>query len=320
MPEFYSVPNKHDILENHKRIQSFIHETPVHTSQEIDRIAGCEVFMKCENFQKTGSFKFRGAITACLHLNDFEKSKGVATHSSGNHGQALAKAAQILGINAYIVMPENAPKVKVQAVKSYGAEVIFCAPTLSAREDTLAQVLQKNQATEIHPYNNYSVILGQASCAKELIEQTQNLDFIVPPVGGGGLCSGSILSAKYFTESIKVVGAEPQQADDAFQSWKSGKLIPQTNPDTIADGLRTSLGDKTFPIINEGIERIFTVREETIVKALQLIWERMKIVIEPSCAVPLATVLEHPDYFENKRVGLILTGGNVDVKVIADLF
>lgn len=320
MPEFYRIPDKQDILENHERIQSFIHETPVLTSQVINEIAGCEIFMKCENFQKTGSFKFRGAITACLHLNNDEKLQGVATHSSGNHGQALAKAAQILGLDAYIVMPENAPKVKVQAVKSYGAEVIFCAPTLAAREETLAQVMQTKQATEIHPYNNYSVILGQASCAKELIEQTDALDFIVPPIGGGGLCSGTVLSAKFFSQDIKVVGSEPQQADDAFQSWKSGKLIPQSNPDTIADGLRTSLGVKTFPIITDGVEQIYTVQEETILKALKLIWERMKIVIEPSCAVPLAAALENRDYFYGKKAGLILTGGNVDVKMISGLF
>ena len=320
MPEFASVPNKLDIEENHKRIVKYIHETPVLTSSAINQIAGCNLFMKCENFQKSGSFKFRGAITACLLLNDEEKLKGVATHSSGNHGQALAKAAQLLGLKAYIVMPENAPKVKVAAVREYGAAVIFCAPTLVDREHTLQQTIEKTGAMAIHPYNFYSVILGQATCAKELIEKTPDLDVVVSPIGGGGLCSGTILSNNFFSKNSTVVGAEPQQADDAYQSWKAKKLIPQTNPTTIADGLRTSLGDKTFPIILEGIEHIFTVQEKTIVRALQLVWERMKIVIEPSCAVPLAAVLENREYFKNKKVGLILTGGNVDVKVVADLF
>ncbi len=320
MPEFQQIPNKTDIENNHQRIRPYLHTTPVLTSEIINKTVGAELFFKCENFQKSGSFKFRGAITAGLLLNNSEKKRGVATHSSGNHGQALAKAAHILGIKAYIVMPENAPKVKVAAVKEYGAEVIFCPPTLTDRETTLEKTVDKTGATIVHPYNNYSVILGQSTCAKEFLQQTKTLDYILPPIGGGGLCSGTLLAAKNFSSQTMVVGTEPKNADDAYQSWKTNQLVPQTNPNTIADGLRTSLGDKTFPIIQSNIHQILTVEEESIQKALKLIWERMKLVVEPSSAVPLAAVIENPAQFKNKKVGLILTGGNVDVKTVASYF
>ena len=271
------------------------------------------MFFKCENFQKVGAFKFRGAANMILTLDPEERSKGVATHSSGNHGQALALAARMQGITAYVVMPENAPTVKQAAVRGYQAQVINCKPTLAAREATVDEVIRKYGATLVHPYNDYRIIGGQATSAKELIEDTKDLDCIVCPVGGGGLLSGTALSARYFGQEIEVYGAEPQGADDAFQSIRAGRIIPSTNPNTIADGLLTSLGDKTFPIIKEFVKDILIVNDQEIIAAMKLLWERMKIVVEPSAAVPLAAVLKNEMLFENKRVGIILSGGNVDL-------
>lgn len=309
-----AAPNKNDIESAHERIRAFIHRTPVLTSEILNQKAGCKLYFKCENFQKVGAFKYRGATNAVQSLTANQKEKGVATHSSGNHGQALAKAAQIAGTKAYIVMPKNAPQVKVDAVKSYGGEVIFCEPTLEARETTLQKVVDEKVATFIHPYNNYEVIAGQASCAKELIEDQPNLDIIVAPVGGGGLLSGTLLAAEIYSPNIEVWAAEPENVNDAMHSLKKGEIVPAPTTPTIADGLKTSLGDKTFPIIKEHVYGILTVKEEEIIDAMKLIWQYLKIIIEPSCAVPLAAILKNPVVFSDKMVGVILTGGNVDLE------
>lgn len=256
----------------------------------------------------------RGAANAVLSLTENERTKGVATHSSGNHGQALAKAAQSVGADAFIVMPKTAPKVKKKAVAGYGAEIIMCEPTLQAREDTLNEVVKRTGATFIHPYNDERVICGQGTAAMELIEDTEALDIVMAPVGGGGLLSGTAISTRAMLPHASVIAAEPQGADDAYRSLQAGHIIPSENPDTIADGLLTSLGSKTFPIIQKLVSEIITVTDEEITAAMRLIWERMKIIIEPSCAVPLAAVLKRPDQFVGKRVGIILTGGNVDLE------
>jgi threonine dehydratase len=311
---------KQSIEEAHDRIKPYIHNTPVLTSQSLNEIAGCEVFFKCENFQKVGAFKARGAMNAVLSLTEGERAKGIATHSSGNHAQAIARAGKIMGINAYIVMPRTAPAIKKQGVLSYGGEVFECEPTLAARESTLAEVIKKTGAIEIHPFNNYTVIEGQATTTKELLEQIHQLDFVIAPVGGGGLLSGTALAAKFFSPSTVVIAAEPALADDAFRSLQSGSIQPASPPTSIADGLLTSLGDKTFPIIKENVKEVITVTDEEIIAAMKLLWERLKIIIEPSCAVPFAALLKRKDQFNNKRVGIILTGGNVDLNKIAKLF
>lgn len=306
-------PTAQEIIDAHERILPYIHYSPVLSSESLNELSGCEIFFKCENFQKVGAFKMRGAANAVALLSEEEKKRGVATHSSGNHAQALARAAKAYGIPAYIVMPETSPQVKVAAVKGYGAEVTFCAPNLQARESTLEAVVAKTGATFIHPYNDYRVITGQATCAKELLEQTDGLDVVMAPIGGGGLMSGTLLSCHYFAPNTQVIGAEPAGADDAYRSWQAGQLIPSENPKTIADGLLTSLGDKTFPIIQSHIKDIITVTEEEIIAAMRLIYERMKIVIEPSCSVPFAALLQQKEKFKGKKVGIILTGGNVDL-------
>ena len=290
-----------------------IHRTPVLTCRSIDEMAGAQLFFKCENFQKVGAFKMRGAGSAALRLSDEEKERGLATHSSGNHAQAVALSARLLGIPAYIVMPDTSPAIKKAATEGYGAEVILCENTLAARESTLEKVVARTGATFIHPYNDYNVIAGQATAAKELLEDTEALDCIIAPVGGGGLMSGTALSARYFSPGTLAYGSEPKAVDDAYRSFKSGTLQENTTIDTIADGLRTNLGEKTFDIIQRELEDVFTVSEEAIIAAMRLVWERMKIVIEPSCAVPLAAVLANRPVFEGKKVGVILTGGNVDL-------
>ena len=306
-------PRKEEILESAKRIQPYIHHTPVLTSRAIDEIAGAKIFFKCENLQKAGAFKSRGALNAVFSINQLDINQGVATHSSGNHAAALARAAQLKNIPAYIVMPENSSKVKVAAVKTYGGQITFCIPTLEAREEKLNEVLNETNAFEIHPYNNYAVITGQATAALELIEDISDLDTIIAPVGGGGLLSGTALSAHYFSPSIKVIAAEPSGADDAYQSFYQKKFIPSVNPDTIADGLRTSLGSLTFPIIQRLVSDILTVNDQDTIEAMKLVWERMKIIIEPSSAVALAIVLKHKQRFDGQRIGIIISGGNVDL-------
>lgn len=307
------LPDSSDIQKVRDILSPYIHRTPVHTSQLLNGICGCKLFFKCENFQKGGAFKFRGATHAVMTLNEEGAKRGVATHSSGNHAQALSLAARLRGIPAHIVMPQNAPKVKVEAVKSYGGQITFCQPTLPDREATLAKVIKATGALEIHPYNDYRIIAGQATAAAELFEDVPKLDCLIAPVGGGGLLSGCTLSSKYFSETTKVYGAEPEMANDAWQSFKNKKLIPVGNAFTIADGLRTSLGSRTFPIIINGVTDILCVSEESIVQSMLLIWERMKLLVEPSAAVPLAAVIEHPGIFENKTCGLILSGGNTDL-------
>jgi len=306
-------PVKEDILKAAERIQPYIHRTPVLTCNAINSIAGASIFFKCENFQKAGAFKSRGAVNAVFSYDPYDIKQGVATHSSGNHAAALARAAQLKHIPAFIVMPENSSKVKIAAVKSYGGRITFCQQTLAAREEKLNEVLNETNAFEIHPYNNYAIIAGQATATLELIEDQPGLDTIIAPVGGGGLLSGTALAAHYFAPSIKVIAAEPAGADDAYQSFYQKKLIPSVNPDTIADGLRTSLGSLTFPVIRRLVNDIVTVNDQVTIEAMKLVWERMKIIIEPSSAVALAVVLKHKHRFEGQRIGIIISGGNVDL-------
>jgi len=315
------IPDLPTIQQAHARVEAYIHRTPVLTSRSLDGLTGARVFFKCENFQKAGAFKFRGATNSVFSLTGDEIKKGVCTHSSGNHAQALALAAQLRGTRAYIVMPTTSSKVKVSAVRNYGGIITFCLPTLASREETLRQVQADTGAVEIHPYNDYRTIAGQATAAKELLEDAGPLDVILTPVGGGGLLSGTALITHYLSPETKVLAAEPEQANDAYLSFTTKKFVPSVNPHTIADGLLTSLGTLTFPIILEHVHRIITVSEESIVKAMKLIWERMKIIIEPSSAVPVAALLDNglanpsPVFdFKGKRVGVILSGGNVDLE------
>jgi threonine dehydratase len=306
-------PTLSDIESAAARIAPWAHRTPVLTSSAIDEIAGCRLFFKCENFQKVGAFKFRGASNAVLSLGDEEAARGVATHSSGNHAQALALAARLRGIPAHIVMPSNAPAIKKTAVAGYGARIVFCEPTLAARESTLDAVVRETGAAVVHPYNDLRVITGQATAARELIEDVPDLDILMTPVGGGGLLSGSALSAHYLSPRTAVIATEPEGADDAQRSFRAGHIIPSENPHTIADGLLTSLGDRTFAIIQEHVRDIVTVPDDAIIRAMRLVWERMKIIIEPSAAVPLAAVLEQRLESDGKRIGIILSGGNLDL-------
>jgi threonine dehydratase len=307
------IPDLRTIETAAARIRPYIHRTPVLTSRSIDQMIGATVYFKCENLQKAGAFKSRGACNAVFSLSEDDLVKGVATHSSGNHAQALARAALIRGCKAYIVMPETAARVKIEAVKGYGGVIFFCKPTLASREETLLDVVNRTGATEIHPYNDYRVIAGQATAARELFEETGPLDVIMAPVGGGGLLSGTALATSYLSPSTKVIAAEPAHADDAFRSFTTRTLVPSVNPQTIADGLLTSLGPLTFPIILDHVHRIITVSEETIIQAMLLTWERMKIIIEPSSAVPMAALMENQDDFRGKRIGIIISGGNVSL-------
>lgn len=306
-------PSLSDIRAAHDRIQPFIHRTPILTSTAINQISGCEIFFKCENFQKVGAFKARGAANAVMKLSLADRAKGVATHSSGNHAAALARAASVAGIPSYIVMPSNAPEIKKKAVKSYGGEIIECEPNLKARETTLESVVKKTGATFIPPYDYIDVIEGQATCALEMLEDQQDLDILMAPVGGGGLLGGTALTTHYLKPSIQVIAGEPAGADDAFRSFHAGKIIPQTGPNTIADGLLTSLGTLNFELIQRHVSDILLATDPEIIEAMRLIYERMKIIIEPSCAVPLAALLANPSRFAGKKVGIILTGGNVDL-------
>ncbi|MBC8110597.1 MAG: pyridoxal-phosphate dependent enzyme [Verrucomicrobia bacterium] len=307
------------ISQAHQRIQHYIHRTPVLTSQTLNDLTGAEIFFKCENFQKVGAFKIRGGMNAVLSLPEEKRKNGIATHSSGNHAQAIALAAKTVGVKAYIVMPDNSPKVKVAAVAGYGAEITFCQANQQARESTLQAIVERTGAEFIHPYNNYQVIAGQATCAKELIEDVTDLQVLIAPVGGGGLLAGTALSAHFFADNLQVFAGEPEGAADAVLSFKSGKVEKAPFVNTIADGLLTTLGDKTLPIIQHHVTDIFTVSDEEILAAMRLIWERMKIIIEPSCAVPLAALLKNKTQFAGKRIGIILSGGNVDLEKIAVL-
>jgi threonine dehydratase len=308
-------PTLADIRDAHARIQPYIHRTPVMTSARLDREAGAKVFFKCENFQKAGAFKARGACNAVFSLSDAEAHQGVATHSSGNHAAALARAAALRGIAAHIVMPSNSPKPKQAAVAGYGGQIVLCEPTLEARERTCQTVIETTGATLIHPYNDYRIVAGQGTAAIELLEDVPDLDVVIAPVGGGGLLSGTAIAVKSLRPAARVIGAEPLQASDAAASLKAGQIV--TKPvNTIADGLRTMLGDRTFPILRQHVDDIATATEDGIVAAMRAIWESMKIIVEPSGAVPFAAVREHPGLFAGKRVGVVLSGGNVDLDTL----
>lgn len=310
---FHNYPTAEEILQAAARIRPYVNRTPVITSSTLNRMMGTELFFKCENLQKVGAFKARGATNAVFSLEESQTIHGVATHSSGNHAQALSWAASLRNLPAFIVMPENSSPVKINAVKDYGGIITFCKPTLAAREETLNEVITATGAVEIHPYNDLRIIAGQATAAAELLEDIQDLDILLTPVGGGGLLSGTALSAHYFSPKTKVIAAEPEQANDAWQSFTQKKFIPSLHPDTIADGLRTSLGTLTFPIILEHVDSIVTVTEGSIVRAMRLVWERMKILVETSSAVPVAALMDNKIEVKGKKVGVILSGGNVDL-------
>lgn len=308
------MPCFEDILTAARRIQPYAHKTPVLTSHTLNDKLNCKIYFKCENFQKVGAFKFRGACNTVFSIPEDQLNHGFATHSSGNHAQALALAAKLRQAPAYIVMPENAPEVKKKAVADYGAEIIYCAPTLHARETTLAAVVKRTGATFVHPYNNASVIAGQGTAALELIAEMPQADMILAPVGGGGLLSGTALAVKTASPNTKVMGIEPAGADDAKRSFLAGHIIPSKNPSTIADGLLTSLSELTFSIIQKHVTDIITVSENEISAAMRFVWERMKIIIEPSSAVPVAAVLFQKIDVRNKHIGIIISGGNVDLE------
>lgn len=309
-------PDKQSVISAAERIKPYLHRTPVLSSSAINRMFNCNIRFKCENFQKAGAFKSRGATNALLQLSQDDLTNGVATHSSGNHAAALSLAAKRLGTRAFIVMPENSNKLKIKAVEEYGGVITFCKPTLTARESTLAAVIRETGAVEIHPYNDYRIIAGQATACMELIEELPDLEVVMAPVGGGGLLSGTALAAGFFGQKVRVIGAEPAGADDAYRSFYGGIFVPSENPQTIADGLLTSLGSLTYPIIQQHVHQIVTVSEEAIREAMKLIWERMKIIVEPSSAVPLAAILEKKVQVEGAEIGIILSGGNVDLSAL----
>ncbi len=311
MPAALDDVTYQDVHKAAKRIEGRVHRTPVLTSERLNEIAGSELFFKCENLQKAGAFKARGAVNAVFTLTDEQAAKGVATHSSGNHGAALARAAQLRGVPAYIVVPENAKAVKKAAIESYGGKVIECTATLKAREETLEKVCQETGAYFVHPYDQTEIIAGQGTATLELVDQVEGLDAIVTPVGGGGLLAGSALVAEQ--HQIDVYGAEPTGADDAYRSFKSGVRVTEHVPDTICDGLLTTVGERNFGVILHKVNDILLASDEEVVGAMELIWSRMKIVVEASSAVGLAVVLNHREVFKKKRVGVVLTGGNVDL-------
>ncbi|MEM0941002.1 MAG: threonine/serine dehydratase [Bacteroidota bacterium] len=308
-----SIPTFSDIKRSHQRISKYIYETPVMTSANLDELAGCHLFFKCENFQKVGSFKMRGASNKIFAYRPEERTNGFACHSSGNHGQAVAFAAKLAETKAYVVMPKNSTKAKMDAVKDYGAEIVLCEPTENSRIKTCEKIIEDTGATLIHPFDDYSIIAGQATAAKELIEQTEDLDAIITPVGGGGLAAGTALISHYIDPPLEVFLGEPEEVSDTCKSLKAGKIIPNETSNTIADGLKTTIGERNFDILKIHSDGCFTVSEKEIIAAMRLIYERMKIVIEPSCAVPFAALLKNKKKFTGKNIGIILTGGNVDL-------
>lgn len=307
-------PTIKDIREAAQRIQPYAHRTPVLTNESLNQQVGAQVFLKCENFQKVGAFKFRGACNAVYALTDKEAALGVCTHSSGNHAQALALAAKIRGIPAYIVMPNSAPSVKKNAVAGYGGRITFCEPTLEARESTLEGIRLDTGASVVHPYDNERVIAGQGTAALELLEDVSDLDVIIAPVGGGGLLSGTSIAATEIKKGIRVIAGEPETADDAFRSLQAGEIIPSVDPKTIADGLLTSLGKLTFPIIQKRVEQIVTVSEAGIIASMKFVWERAKLIIEPSSAVAIGVLWERKIDLSGLKIGVIISGGNVDLE------
>ncbi len=307
------IPTIDDVIAAHERIKPYIHRTPVLTSSYFDELTGANLFFKCENFQKAGVFKARGASNAVFGLSDEKAVKGVATHSSGNHGLSLSYAAGRRGIKATVVMPRTAPEAKKAAVRGYGATVVECEPSTSSREAVFAQVVAQSGADFIHPYNDPRVIAGQGTCSRELVEQVENLDAVIAPIGGGGMVSGTCLTLSNIAPDIKIYAAEPKNADDACRSLKAGYIIADDAPKTVADGLLVPLKDLTWHFVSNHVSDILLATEQEIIDAMRLTWQRMKIVIEPSSAVPLATILKNKQLFEGKRVGVILTGGNVDL-------
>jgi len=306
--------NKDILLEVKERLKKYIHNTPVLTSQLLNDLTGCQLYFKCENFQKMGAFKIRGALNAMLNLTKEELQRGVVTHSSGNFAQALSLSTKLLCTKAYIVMPSTSPEVKRKAVIGYGGEITLCDPNLKSREQASNKIIEEKGCVFIHSSNNLNVILGQATAAMELLEEQSDLDFVLAPVGGGGLIAGTSLAANYFGRNCKTVGGEPFEADDACRSLKSGKIEHNKTTNTIADGLKTELGDITFPIIQKYVDHIIRVEEIEIIESMKLIWERMKIIVEPSGVVPFAALIKEKEKFKNKKVGIILSGGNVDLK------
>ena len=302
-----------DIASAHDRIRDFIHRTPVLTNKSLNELTGAELFFKCDNFQKAGSFKIRGATNTVELLSQDEMDNGIATTSSGNHGAALSMAVSRRGGKTKVVMPHNTPKIKVNNVERNGGEVVWCEPDQSSREEVLRELIDKTGSTVVHPYNDERIIAGQGTCAKELLEDYPDIACIVSPVSGGGLLSGTLLSSKGINKDILVYGAEPSEADDAFRSLQSGEIVPNQTINTICDGLRAQIGTITFPIIQENVDEIITLSEEEIINSMQMIWERMKIIIEPSCAISLAAIIKNREMFEGKKVGLIMSGGNVDL-------
>lgn len=306
--------SKQDLQAVHERIKPYIHNTPVLTSRLLNEMSGTELFFKCENFQRMGAFKMRGAANAILNLPKEKQEKGVVTHSSGNFAQAVSLAAKSLNVPAYIVMPSTAPQVKKNAVKGYGGKITECLPTLAEREKAAQKIMERTGATFVHPSNDLDVIYGQGTAAIELLEEQPDLEVVVTPVGGGGLIAGTALAANYFGKNCKTVGAEPFEADDAWRSLQSGKIEENATTNTIADGLKTQLGNKNFPIIRELVSEIIRVEEKEIIAAMKLIWERMKLVVEPSSATALAAILREKEKFWGKKVGIIISGGNVDLQ------
>jgi threonine dehydratase len=307
------IPNFDDVRQAHDRIKPHIHHTPVLTSDYFDAKTGAKLFFKCENFQKAGAFKVRGASNAVFGLDEAAAAKGVATHSSGNHALSLSYAAGRRGIPCTVVMPKTAPQAKKDAVRGYGGTIIECEPSTSSREAVFAEFVAKTGAEFVHPYNDPRVIAGQATCSLELLKQVDDLDCVVAPIGGGGMISGTCLTLSNIAPSVKIYAGEPEQADDAYRSFKAGHIIADDAPVTVADGLKVPLKDLTWYFVSNFASDVLTVSEQEIIDAMKLTWQRMKIVIEPSCAVPLAVILKNPDLFRGKRVGVIVTGGNVDL-------
>ena len=306
-------PVLQDVQNTSKQITPFVHRTPVLTSQSVNSIIDGEVFFKCENFQKTGSFKMRGASNAVLSLSEEESKRGVVTVSSGNHGAALACAAKLNGMKSHVVTPKNTQQVKIDAMKGYGANLIYCEPSVESRESTFINIQEKTGAIPIHPYNDYRVITGAGTVALEIIDEVKDLDFILVPIGGGGLISGTGVVVSSLRPNTKLLGVEPESADDALRSIKSGEIVPSDYPPTIADGLRSSLGEKTFPMIKKFVSAIHTVSEKEIISSMRFVWERMKIIVEPSSAVTMAAVLNNPASFRGKKTGVIFSGGNINL-------
>lgn len=303
-----------DIVAAHDRIAPFIHRTPVLTNKSLNELSGAELYFKCENFQKAGSFKIRGATNTVELLNQDELDRGIATTSSGNHGAALSMAVSRRNGKTKVVMPHNTPKIKVKNVERNGGEVIWCEPDQTSREEVLKDLVVKTGSTVVHPYNDERIVMGQGTAGKELIEDHPDLDAIVSPVSGGGLLSGTLLSAQGINPKIKVYGAEPLEADDTFLSLQKGEIVPNKTINTICDGLRAQIGTITFPIIQSYVEEVITLTEKEIIESMKMIWERMKIVVEPSCSITLAAVLKSSNRFAGKKVGLIISGGNVDLE------